>query len=162
MTENKTIDQYKTIVKLANKVYSQLRWGFKEEVYQDALEQEFICNGIPYVREKHLSVYYQVDGKDPVELQHTFRADFFCYDSIIVELKTVYLDDKMKEGAKSQVRNYMAATGKKNALLLNFYGNKDYVYFITQPSYIFKEVKQALNIEDNNSDTEIKGILNIE
>lgn len=68
----------------AMKVYNTLKHGFLEAVYQEALEIEFKKLVIPFEKEKELTVYY-----DGVELKQTYRADFVCYDNIIVELKAV-------------------------------------------------------------------------
>ena len=96
----------------AMNVYNALGHGFIEAVYQEALELEFIKRGIPYEREKELKIFYE--GK---ELRQTYKADFVCYGDIIVELKAVaHLDDSHR----SQVFNYLKATGFKLGLLYNF------------------------------------------
>ena len=96
----------------AMNVYNALGHGFLEAVYQEALELEFIKRGIPYEREKELKIFYE--GK---ELRQTYKADFVCYVDIIVELKAVaHLDDSHR----SQVFNYLKATGFKLGLLYNF------------------------------------------
>ena len=101
-------------------VYNTLGSGFLEAVYQEALELEFAKRNIPYEREKELSICY-----DGVVLKQTYRADFVCYGNIIVELKAVaHLDDTHR----SQVFNYLNATGYKLGLLLNF-GNADGLEF---------------------------------
>ena len=100
------------IVGAAFKVYNTLGPGFLEAVYQEALEIEFQRQGITYEREKELRINY-----DGVELKQTYKADFVCFDKIIVELKAVgVLDDSHR----SQVYNYLHATGYKLGLLLNF------------------------------------------
>ena len=97
-------------------VYNTLGHGFLEAVYQEALEIEFQRRNIPYEREKELKIQY-----DGVELKQTYKADFVCYGKIIVELKAVgALDD----AHRSQVYNYLHATGYKLGLLYNF-GNAD-------------------------------------
>lgn len=96
----------------AMNVYNALGHGFLEAVYQEALELEFIKRGIPYEREKELKIFYE--GK---ELRQTYKADFVCYGDIIVELKAVaHLDDSHR----SQVFNYLKATGFQLGLLYNF------------------------------------------
>ena len=96
----------------AMQVYNTLGHGFLEAVYQEALEIEFQERSIPYEREKELKIYY--NGK---ELKQTYKADFVCYGNIIVELKAVAnLDD----AHRSQVYNYLKATGYKLGLLYNF------------------------------------------
>ena len=101
-------------------VYNTLGPGFLEAVYQEALELELAKRNIPYEREKELSISYNGDV-----LKQTYRADFVCYGNIIVELKAVaHLDDTHR----SQVFNYLKATGYKLGLLLNF-GNADGLEF---------------------------------
>ena len=93
-------------------VYNKLGHGFLESVYQEALEIEFKRRNIPFEREKELKIIY-----DGFELKQTYKADFVCYDKVIVELKAVScLDD----APRSQVFNYLHATGYKLGLLYNF------------------------------------------
>ena len=96
----------------AMKVYNTLKSGFLEAVYQEALEIEFKKRGIPFDSEKQLTVFY-----DAVEPNHTERADFVCYGNIIVELKAV---SQLDDSHRSQVYNYLCATGYKVGLLFNF------------------------------------------
>lgn len=95
-------------------VHHELGNGFLERVYQDALELEFQERGIPYEREKNIQVMYK--GKP---LGEPYRADFVCYDKIIVELKAV---EKLQGIHRAQVVNYLKATGMKIGLLVNFGG----------------------------------------
>ena len=44
------------IVGAAMRVHKALGCGFIEKVYQDALEVEFLRQGIPFEREKHLTI----------------------------------------------------------------------------------------------------------
>jgi len=100
------------IIGAAFKVYNTLGHGFLEAVYQEALEIEFQHQGIPYEREKELKIYY-----GGVELKQTYKADFVCFGKIIVELKAV---SALDDAHRSQVYNYLHATGCKLGLLLNF------------------------------------------
>jgi GxxExxY protein len=93
-------------------VYNKLGHGFLEAVYQEALEIEFQRRNIPYEREKELKIIY-----DGVELKQTYKADFVCYEKIIVELKAV---SELDDAHRSQVYNYLHATGFKLGLLYNF------------------------------------------
>ena len=100
------------IVGAAFKVYNTLGPGFLEAVYQEALEIEFKRQGIPCEREKELKIDY-----DGIELKQTYKADFVCFGKIIVELKAVTVLD---DAHRSQVYNYLHATGYNLGLLLNF------------------------------------------
>ena len=104
-------ESYK-VVGAAFKVYNALGHGFLEAVYQEALEIEFKRQGIPYEREKELKIQY-----DGIELEQTYKADFVCYGKIIVELKAV---SELDDAHRSQVYNYLHATGYRLGLLYNF------------------------------------------
>ena len=104
-------ESYKIIGSAFN-VYNKLGHGFLEAVYQECLELEFKKQGIPYEREKEIKIYY--DGQ---ELKQTYRADFVCYDKIIVELKAV---SELDEAHHAQVCNYLHATNMKLGILVNF------------------------------------------
>jgi len=105
-------DESYEIVGAAMEVHKIIGSGFTEPIYQDALEYEFQLRGIPYEREKVMTVTY----KDKV-LSKEFRADFVCYGKIIVELKAV--SDIIDEHY-AQVYNYLKASGYKLGLLINF------------------------------------------
>lgn len=96
----------------AYKVHELMGPGFSEAIYQDALEKEFRDRQIPYEREKEISVYYKGEP-----LKSYFKADFVCYGKIIVELKAT---SELIDAFKSQVINYLKATGYEVGLLMNF------------------------------------------
>ena len=96
----------------AMEVYNQLGHGFLEPVYQEALEKEFLLRGIPFEREKLLTISYKGD-----KLKQTYKADFVCYRKIIVELKAV---SELTDAHRSQVYNYLHATGFRLGIILNY------------------------------------------
>ena len=100
------------IINACMEVHNELGNGFLEPIYQEALEEEFKIQGIPYVREKLLPVMYK--GK---QLKKEYYADFVCYDDIIVELKAVSV---LSKPHKAQVLNYLNAANKEIGLLINF------------------------------------------
>lgn len=104
------------IIGAAMHVYNVLGHGFLEAVYQEALEIEFKKRNIPYEREKELRINYE-----GVELHQTYKADFVCYGTIIVELKAV---QNLDDSHRAQVHNYLRATRFKLGLLVNF-GNSE-------------------------------------
>jgi GxxExxY protein len=73
---------------------------------------ELMSRQIPWQHELELAIYYK--GK---QLQTGYRADFVCYESIIVELKAV---SQLTSAHEAQLINYLKATGLQVGLLLNF------------------------------------------
>ena len=99
-------------------VYNTLGPGFLEAVYQEALEKEFINNNIPYLREKKVDVFYNDE-----KLKKYYKADFICYDKIIIETKA----QKVVTAADfNQTKNLLTSTKKELAYLVNFGGTKIY------------------------------------
>jgi GxxExxY protein len=111
------------IIGAAMEVHRQLGCGFLEPVYQEALAIELAVRGVPHRREVELLVYYK--GQ---RLNSCYRADFLCYDSVIVELKALA---KLSGTEEAQILNYLKASGREIGLLLNFGApSLDYKRFI--------------------------------
>ena len=108
-------ESYK-IVGAVYEVHKHLGPGLLEKVYQEALEQEFLLQGIPFEREKEYEVVYK--GK---VLDQKYIADFVCYDKIIVELKAV---EELIPFYTAQVLNYLNIIGLQLGLLVNFNARK--------------------------------------
>ena len=72
--------QTDAIIGACMEVHRILGFGFSETVYQEAAAREFNLRGIQYVREPGLEIVYKGERLDTV-----FRADFLCFDDIIVE-----------------------------------------------------------------------------
>jgi GxxExxY protein len=85
--------------------------GFLESVYENSLCVELEKQGVLFRQQKQLKVIYkgQVVGN--------FIADLVIEDKLLVELKTV---SQLVQSHRSQVMNYLKATGLPVALLLNF------------------------------------------
>ena len=95
-------------------VYREMGCGFLESVYQECLANEFSKRGIPFVAQQELNIFYKGEP-----LQQTYIPDFICYKTIIVEIKALSVTT---EKHKSQVLNYLKATGMRLGLLVNFEG----------------------------------------
>ena len=65
-------------------VYNNLGPGFKEAIYQESLELEFDRRNIPFRSEVKLRIHFK-----NYNLSRHYRADFLCYDSIIIEIKSL-------------------------------------------------------------------------
>ena len=93
-------------------VYYKLGSGFTEPVCQEALQIEFGLRKIPFEARKRLRMEYK-----GYELNKEHVADFLCYDSIIVEIKSLA---QLTQREWSQVVNYLKVTNMRLGLLINF------------------------------------------
>lgn len=93
-------------------VHRHLGCGFLEPVYQEALELELETRKIPFAREVELPVFYK--GQ---RLALRYRADFICFDQVLVELKAIA---RLTDREGSQVINYLSACRLHRGILLNF------------------------------------------
>ena len=94
------------------KVHRSLGAGFLEAVYEEALEKEFILQNIPFKRQLKLELYYENE-----KLKKQYRADFVCYDAIILELKAV---SHIPDVFYAQLKNYLKCTKMELGILINF------------------------------------------
>ena len=86
--------------------------GFLEAVFQECLELEFGDQSIPFIAQPKLALH---DKGRP--LTQTYSPDFVCFEKIILEIKAV---KEITDEHRAQVHNYLAATGMKLGLLVNF------------------------------------------
>src|SRR5688572_26129924 len=93
-------------------VYNEKGNGFTEPLYQECLEIELALQAIPFEARPHLPLAYKGHP-----LRQRFHPDFICFSSIILEIKAVSM---LTDEHRSQVLNYLNATGHKLALLVNF------------------------------------------
>lgn len=107
------------IIGACMKVHSILGCGFLESVYQESLAKQFVKEGISFEQEKKINVCFNDE-----KLDKYFKADFLCFDKIIVELKAkpfIHQDDI------NQIKNYLKSTNLQLGLLVNF-GEKSLTY----------------------------------
>ena len=89
-------DECYEIVGACMNVHAKLGAGFLESVYAEALSKELEKRKIPFIKEKKLDLYY--DGE---KMNKYFKADFICFDSIIVELSS---NSELFKGDKLPIR----------------------------------------------------------
>jgi GxxExxY protein len=99
------------IIGCAMQVHTRLGNGFQEMIYQRALEIEMNMEGVSFIKEMEMPIYYreQVIGKR--------RVDFFVEDAIMVELKSLILLENVHI---AQALNYLEIYNMEIGLLLNF------------------------------------------
>jgi GxxExxY protein len=93
-------------------VSRQMGTGFLEAVYQECLALELATQRVPFVAAQALALTYKGQS-----LKQSYRPDFVCFGSIIVELKVVR---ELAAEHRAQVLNYLKATGLRLGLLVNF------------------------------------------
>ncbi len=96
----------------AIEVHRVLGSGFLEAVYREAFARELSRREVPFRAEVELPVFYKGE-----KLSTSYRADFVCFESVIVELKAVRQLTIIEE---AQLINYLKATGFNLGMLLNF------------------------------------------
>jgi len=101
------------IIGCAMQVHRVLGNGFQEVIYQRALAIEMQKQGLAFVREMEMTIFY--DGFDI----GTRRVDFFVEDKVMVELKAI---EKLEDVHKAQAINYCEAYNIADGLLINFGG----------------------------------------
>jgi GxxExxY protein len=124
------------IIGAAMEVHRQLGSGFLEAVYQEALGIELALRGVPHRREVCLPVFYKEQ-----RLACDYRADFVCYDAVIIEIKAL---GELAGIHEAQVINYLKATGLGIGLLLNFGGESlEYRRFVLSKANLCESAQSA-------------------
>lgn len=95
-------------------VYKTMGCGFLESVYQECLVRQLAdeYQGIPFSSQKELMLTYR-----DKELKQKYKADFICFEKIIIEFKAT---SELRKEHESQIINYLHATKFKLGILVNF------------------------------------------
>ena len=109
-------EQSFAIIGAAMSVHRELGHGFLEAVYQEALAVELMNCAVPFAREVALPIRYRRQ-----RLNTGYRADFLCFDEVIVEVKAL---ERLTTREKSQVINYLKASGRSARLAPEFWRAK--------------------------------------
>ena len=112
MSELIYADECYRIVGACFEVYREKGCGFLEAVFQECLQLEFELQRIPTVPQVALPLEYKGH-----QLKTHYVADFVCYGKIILEIKAV---SALTDEHRAQIQNYLASTGYRLGLLVNF------------------------------------------
>jgi GxxExxY protein len=104
-------DLTKRIIKCAMTVHGTLGNGFQEVIYQRALAIEMQQEGLAFIREMEMPIFYR-----DVQIG-TRRVDFFVEEKIMVELKAII---QLEDVHLAQAMNYLEAYKMRVGLLINF------------------------------------------
>lgn len=105
-------DETYEIVGAAMEVYYKLGSGFLEPVYQQALEIELGIRRIPFRPQERFVIEYKGHFLD-----REYVADFYCFDQIVVEIKSI---SQLSPFNWAQAINYMKICKARVGLLFNF------------------------------------------
>jgi GxxExxY protein len=126
------------IIGAAMAVHNEIGPGFKEEVYEKALEVKLNHDGVNVERQYPVSVVYEG------EQVAIFYLDLFAEKQVVVEVKT--FSHQLTNDDLAQVINYLKATGAPVGLLFNF-GRRKLEYRRVFPG---KDVKPVQRIGRDN------------
>lgn len=93
-------------------VKNELGPGLNEKIYQEGLAIELALQKIDYEREKVVHPIYRGQA-----MNSTFVLDFYCKNSVIVELKSV---SELNKEHRAQLFNYIHLVKPKAGILVNF------------------------------------------
>lgn len=99
------------ILGAAMEVLNVLGHGLLEKPYENALAVELRLRGIPFEQQPQFDVMYK---NVPVGL---FVPDLIVHGRIIVDTKTI---DRIGDHERGQMLNYLALTGLRVGLTINF------------------------------------------
>ena len=99
------------IIGAGMQVHANMGPGYLESVYHNCLALRLEERRVPFRREVPLDVEYL--GKKV----GVFRADFVCFEGVIVELKA---QASLGRADVAQLANYLSATRQPVGVLLNF------------------------------------------
>ncbi len=99
------------IIGLAMQVHRELGPGFLEKVYENSMMVLFRKENIPAINQAPINVYFES------EIVGHYVADILVDERIILELKCI---ETIANVHRAQVLNYLKATGKQLAIILNF------------------------------------------
>ena len=106
-----TQDLTRRIIGCAITVHRTLGPGFLESIYSTALAYELQSAGIPFERERAITVNYRelkIGGQ---------RVDFIVSNSVILEIKAV---SRLDPVFQAKLISYLRTTGIRAGLLINF------------------------------------------
>ena len=127
------------LIGLAMEVHNELGHGFKEEVYEKALEVKLNHAGIEPNRQ--YEVFVDFEG----ERVATFYLDLFPNQQVVVEIKA--FSHQLTNDELAQVINYLKATGAPVRSIIQLWAQK---IRISETSFPGKDLKPVQRIGRDN------------
>jgi GxxExxY protein len=101
------------IINVAYTIHKELGPGLLESVYEKCFCEELSSRGIPFIKQKHVDIFYNNKLIDD-----GLRIDIFVDDLIIIELKAQEQPHPVWE---AQLLSYLKLTKKRLGYILNFH-----------------------------------------
>jgi GxxExxY protein len=121
------------VIGAAMAVHNEIGYGFKEEVYEKALEAKLSLEGIGVERQHKVPVEYE--GQQVA----VFYLDLFAENKVVIEVKA--FSHQLTNDELAQIINYLKATGAPVGLLFNF-GRRKLEYRRVFPGKDIKPVQR--------------------
>ena len=122
------------IIGAAMAVHNEIGHGFKEEVYEKAMEVKL--NGMGIEPNRQFEVPVDFEGEQVA----VFYLDLFAQKQVVVEVKA--FSHQLTNDELAQVINYLKATGAPVGLLFNF-GRRRLEYCRVFPAKDMKPVQRT-------------------
>ena len=132
------------VVGCAMTVYNELKAGYLEAVYQEALEIVMRKKGIEFESQKPVVIYFQGEP-----LKKKYYADLIVDDKILIELKA---KKKLEREDEAQLLNYLRGTQMKVGLLMNFGNTRK----LEWRRYLLTDTYNLIQEEQTEQDDEIE------
>ena len=132
------------VVGCAMTVYNELKAGYLEAVYQEALEIVMRKEGIAFESQKPVIIYFQGEP-----LKKKYYADLIADDKILIELKA---KKKLEREDEAQLLNYLRGTQMKVGLLMNFGNTRK----LEWRRYLLTDTYNLIQEEQTEQDDEIE------
>ena len=130
------------ILKAYYLVYSRLGFGFKENVYENAMVIELVKQGLYCTLQRPLNVFY-----DEMNVGKCF-AEIIVNEQIILEVRS---RDMINTEDEEQLLNYLRATEIEIGMLLNFGKEPQY-----RSRFLMNNLKTMIRQPITRSDKELE------
>ena len=142
MSTDRGDPQTYAIIGAAMAAHGELGGGFLEAVYCEALAIELEERAVPFRREAPLKISYRDQT-----LSAAYRADFLCFEDVIVEVKAL---SRLSSIEEAQIINYLKASRVERGLLSNFGASRlECRRFLFSPIHLCSSVSSVDNIFDD-------------
>lgn len=112
LTQQDMYDLMYAVRGAAMEVYNHFGPGLLESVYEKAMVQELMLQGLKVESQVPIEIMYK-----GAKIGDDLRLDLLVEDELIVELKSV---EEIKDVYYKQLRTYLKLLGKEEGLLINF------------------------------------------